>query len=86
MSIKKQIPSLSKLCTSYEEVPESLLDETDIDSFFYPNVLDLAVIGSRIVRVSKASSTKAFAFKLIQFCKSKSQQRFILEEEKRAYT
>ena len=32
MSIKKQIPSLSKLYIIYEEVPESFLDETDVDS------------------------------------------------------
>ena len=34
MSIRKQIPSLSKLYTIYEEVPESFTDETEVDGFF----------------------------------------------------
>ena len=42
MSVKKQSPSLSKLYTINEEVPESFLDETDVDSYFYHNILDLA--------------------------------------------
>ena len=81
MSIKKQIPSLSKLYTVYEEVPESFLDETDVDSYFYHNILDIALIDNRIVRVSKSSNKNNFAFKLFQFCNLKNQQRFILEEE-----
>ena len=32
MSVKKQIPSLCKLFSFYEEVPEEFLDETDVDS------------------------------------------------------
>ena len=81
MSVKKQISSLSKLYTNYEEVPESFLDETDVDSYFYHNILDIALIDNRIVRVSKGSNKKIFAFKLFQFCNLKNQQRFILEEE-----
>ena len=81
MSVKKQIPSLSKLYTNYDEVPESLLDETDVDSYFYHNFLDIALIDNRIVRVSKVSNNKIFVFKLFQFCNLKNQQIFILEEE-----
>ena len=58
MSIKKQILRLSKLYTIYEEVIDSLLDETDVDSYFYHNILDLALIDNRIVRVSKGSNKK----------------------------
>ena len=58
MSIKKQIQSLGKLYTIYEEVPESFLDETDVDSYFYHNILDIALIDNRIVRVSKGSNKK----------------------------
>ena len=67
MSMKKQIPSLSKLYTIYEEVPENFLDETDVDSCFYDNILDIALIDIRIVRVSKCSKKKETAFKLFQF-------------------
>ena len=81
MSIKKQISSLSKMCTIYEEVPENFSDETDVDSFFYHNILDIALIDNLIVRVSKGSNKKNFPFKLLQFCNLKNQQRFILEEE-----
>ena len=36
---------------------------------------------NRIVRVSKVSNKKMFAFKLFQFCNLQNHQRFILEEE-----
>ena len=68
MSVKKQISSLSKLYTIYEEVPEIFLDETNVDSYFYHNILDIALIDNRIVRVSTGSNKKIFAFKLFQFC------------------
>ena len=58
MSIKKQIPSLSKFYTTYEEVPESFLAETDVDSYFYHNVLDIALIDDRNIRVTKRSNKK----------------------------
>ena len=81
MSIQKQVPSLSKLYTINEEVSESFLDETDVDSYYYRNVLDMALIDNRSVQVSKGSNKKTFAFKLFQTCKLKNQQRFILQEE-----
>ena len=81
MSIKKQIPSLRNLYTFYGEIPENFLYETDVDSFFYHNILDIALIDNRIVRVSKSSHKITVAFKLFQCCKLKNQQRFNLEEE-----
>ena len=81
MSSKKQIPSLSKLYTIYEEVPERFLDETDVDGCSHRKILDISLIGNRIVRVSKSSNQKNFVFKLFQFCNLKTRQRVILEEE-----
>ena len=81
MSAKKQLSNLSKFFTIYEEVPESFLNETDVDSYFYHNILDIALIDNRIARVSKSSNKNVFAFKLFQFCYLKNQRRFILEEE-----
>ena len=81
MSVKKQNPSLSKMYTIYEEVPESLLDETDVDSYFYLNNLDIALIDNQIFRISTCSNKKIFAFSLFQFCNLKIQQRVIFEEE-----
>ena len=54
---------------------------TDVDSYFYHKNLDISQSHHRIVRVSKGSIKKSFAFKVFQFCDSKSQQRFILKEE-----
>ena len=58
-----------------------ILDKTDVDSYFHHNILDICQSHHRIVRVSKGSNKKSFAFKVFQFCDSKLQQRFILKEE-----
>ena len=81
MSTKKQISSLCKLYSVYEEKQEVFLDETDVDSYFYHNILDISQSDHRTVRVSKGSDKKSFAFKVFDFCDSKLQQRFYLKEE-----
>ena len=81
MSVKKQIPSLCKLYSFYEEIPEEILDETDVDSFFYHNIFDISQSQHRTVRVSRGSSKKSFAIKLFQFCDLKTQQCYILQED-----
>ena len=81
MSTKKQISSLCKLYSIYEEIPEEFLDETDVDNYFYHNILDISQSHHRIVRASKRYNKKFFAFKVFRFCDSKSQMRFILKEE-----
>ena len=81
MSTKTQISSLWKLYSIYEEKPEEFLDETDVDSYFYHNILHISQSHHRIVRVSKRSNKKSFAFKVFHFCDSKLQQWFILKEE-----
>ena len=81
MITKKQISSLCKLYSKCEEIPENCLDETDVDSYFYHNILDFSQSHNRIVRVSKGSNKMSFAFKVFQFFESKLQQWFILKEE-----
>ena len=81
MSTKKQISILCQLYSIYEEIPEKFLDETDVDSYFYHNILDISQSHHRRVRVGKGSQQKSFAFKVFYFCDSKLQQRFILKEE-----
>ena len=81
MSTKKQTSSLCKLYSVYEEIPEEFLDETDVDSYFYHNILYISQSHHRIVRVSKGSNKKCFAFKVFHFCDSNLQQRFILKGE-----
>ncbi len=80
MSTKKQISSLCKFYSVYEEIPEEFLDETDVDSYFYHNILDISQSHQRTVRASEGSNKKSFAFKVFLFCHSKLQQRFILQE------
>ena len=79
MSIKKQIPTLSKLYTIYEEVPESFLDETDVDSSFYHNTLDIGVIDNRIVRVSKGSNKKNLLLNKFSFANWKINKNSFLK-------
>ena len=81
MSVKKQIPSLCKLYSFYEKVPEEFSDETDVDRYFYHNIFDISQSQHRIVRVSRGSNKKKFAIELFQFCNLKTQQRYILQEE-----
>ena len=80
MSVKKQIPSLCKLYSSYEVIPEEFLDGTDVDSYFYNNIFDISQSYHRKVRVSKGSKEKSFENKF-QFCDLKTQQRYIPQEE-----
>ena len=81
MSNKKQNSSLCKLYSIYEEIPEEFLGETDVDIYFYHNILHISQSHHRKVCVSEGSNKKSFAFKLFHFCDSKLQQRFILKEE-----
>ena len=81
MSTQKQVSSLCKLYSVYEEIPEEFLDDTGEESYFYHNILDISQSHHRIVWVSNESNKKSFAFKVFHFCDSKLQQRFILKEE-----
>ena len=76
MSTKKQISSLCQPYSVFEETPEEFLDETDVDSYFYHNILDISQSHHGIVRVSKRSNKKSFAFKVFHFCDPKLQHLF----------
>ena len=60
---------------------EEILDETDVDSYFYHNIFDISQSQLRIVRVSRGSNKTSFAIKLFQFCDLETQQRYIVQEE-----
>ena len=55
MSNKKQISSLCTLYSVYDETPEDFSDETDVESYFYQNILNISQSHHRIARVSKGS-------------------------------
>ena len=81
MSVKKQTFSFCKVCSFYERIPDEILDETDVDSYFYHNFFDISQFQHQMVRFSKGSDKKFSAFKLLQFSDIKLQQRYILEAE-----
>ena len=72
---------MCKFHSVYEESPYESLDETDLDRYFYHNIVEFLHSRHRIVGVGKGSKRKSFAFKVFQVCDSKLQQRFILKEE-----
>ena len=80
MSVVKQIPSLCKLYSFYEEIPQGFLDESDVDSCFYHNIFDIFQSQHPIVCVSKGWNKKTFAIILFEFGDLKTQQRYILQE------
>ena len=48
MSTEKQFSSLCKLYSVYEEKQKELLNETDVDSYFYHKILDISQSHHRI--------------------------------------
>ena len=81
MSVKKQIHSLYVLYSFYEEVPEEVLDKTDVDRYFHYNIFDILQSQHGIVRVGNGSSKKCHAIKLFEFCELKTKQPHILQKE-----
>ena len=67
MSTKKQTSSLCKLYSIYEEIPEEFVEETDVDSYFYHNILDISPSHNRLVRVSKGSNKSLLHLKCFNF-------------------
>ena len=51
MSLKKQLPTLSKQCSIYEELPENFLDKTDFESSFLHSVSEISTVENRLVRL-----------------------------------
>ena len=69
MTVKKQIPSLCKLYSFYEETPAEFLDGADVDSYPNHKVFDISQSQHRIKRDSRSSdknllqsSCSSFAF------------------------
>ena len=81
ISVKKQFPSLSELYSFYEEIPEESLDEANVYSCFYHNIVDISQFQHRIVLVSRGSNKKSFAINLFLLHDLKTQQCYILQGE-----
>ena len=83
MSVTKETPSLGKFVSIYEDIPQEFSTETDVDSNFYHKIFDIFQSQHRMTPVSKGSNKKSLAFKLLQFCNLKPQQRYILQKEEK---
>ena len=81
MSVKKQIQSLSKLYAIYEEVRESFVAETDVDSYLYYNIYGIFQSPHRTVRVSRGSNKNQLATKVFKLCDRIPQQRYFLKRQ-----
>ena len=81
MSLKNQLPTLSKLYSNLERIPENFKEATDIDSYFYHIILSISTAETRLVCLSKSSNKTSFIFKVFKFDSSKFQQRCFLVEE-----
>ena len=80
MSVEQQLPCLSLLYSTYEDVPKQTLDKADVDSYFSHNILDVTKTENRLLRVSKGSNKNLFAIKVFIFCHLKAQHGFFLDE------
>ena len=67
---KSKFPACFLLYSVYEETPEGILDETDVESHFYHNILDISQSHHRIVRISKGSK-KIFCNQSLSFLRCK---------------
>ena len=61
------------------------LDKTDVDNYFYHNILDFSQSHHRIVRVGKGSNKKSFAFKVFPFFSIQSYSSDLFSRKKSAF-
>ena len=64
--LKKVNSRFRQFLCNLRRITRKILEDTDVDTCFYHNNLDIALIDIRIVRVSK-SCNKKIAFNLFQF-------------------
>ena len=76
MAVKKQFPSLRKVYSFQEEVPEKFLDETEVDMQFLNNIFDIYQFQHCKARVIKCTSKKTYATKSFQFSNVKTAALF----------
>ena len=79
--LSKQSPCSGKLFSFFEEILVKLLDDTNVVSYFYNNIVNFSQSQHRIKRVRRGSNKKSFAIKLFQVFDLETRQRFILQEE-----
>ena len=64
MPIKKHLNSLELLNKKKENIPcDFLIDEIDVDSYFFHNFLDVYVVQKRVLRLSKGLFRETYSIK-----------------------
>ena len=64
MSIKKHLNFLELLYKKKENIPcDFLIDEIDVDSYFFHNFLDVYVVQNRVLRLSKGLFRETYSMK-----------------------
>ena len=64
MSIKKHLNFLELLYKKKENIPcDFLIDEIDVDSYFFHNYLDVYIVQNRVIRLSKGLFRETYSIK-----------------------
>ena len=68
MSIKKYLSFLELLYKKKEKIPiDFLIDEIDVDSYFFHNFLDVFIVQNRVIRLSKGLFRETYSIKEFTF-------------------
>ena len=68
MSTKKYLSFLKLLYRKKEKIPiDFLIDEIDVDSYFFQNFLDVFIVQNRVIRLSKDLFRETYSIKEFNF-------------------
>ena len=82
MSIKKHLSFLELLYKKKEKIPiDCLIDEIDVDSYFFHNFLDVFFVQNRVIRLSKGLFRETHSIKEFTFNSHIAYQSFKLAAE-----
>ena len=82
MSIKKHLNFLELLYKKKENIPcDFLIDEIDVDSYFFHNFLDVYVVQNRVLRLSKGLFRETYSIKEFTFDSHIAYQSYKLTAE-----
>ena len=82
MSIKKHLSFLELLYEKKEKIPiDFLIDEIDVDSYFFHNFLDVFIVQNRVIRLNKGLFRETYSIKEFTFDSHIAYQSFKLTAE-----